>query len=148
VLASLLFMRRMAEVSTAGYVTRNDEEDSPARTAAGLDVPDSVKVFEIYGAFFFGAASKFKDAIHEIDRAPKVLVLRLRNVPAIDATAVRALRDVFDKTKREGTRLVLAGVDRQPRRVIERSGLLEIIGPENVFADVAGALARARELGS
>jgi sulfate permease, SulP family len=146
VLASLLFMRRMAEVSTVGYVTRTEQGDAPARSEAGLDVPEGVNVFEIYGAFFFGAASKFKDAIHEVAAAPKVLVLPLRNVPAIDATAVRALRDVFDKTAREGTRLVLAGVERQPRQVIERSGLLDLIGRDNVFADVAGALARARVL--
>jgi SulP family sulfate permease len=148
VLAALLFMRRMAEISKVGYVTRLgvDNGDGPAHADAGLHVPDGVKVFEIYGAFFFGAASKFKDAIAEVAAPPKVLVLRLRDVPAIDATALRALQDVFDKTKREGTKLVLAGVRDQPHDVLERAGLLERIGADNVFRDVNQAIARASAL--
>jgi SulP family sulfate permease len=147
VLAALLFMSRMASISSAGYVSSLGETpDGPAQTAAGLDVPDGVKVFEIYGAFFFGAASKFKDAIHHVDATPKVLVLRLRDVPAIDATALRALQDVYDKAHREGTQLVLAGVQKQPRRVLERGGLLALIGADNVFYGVNEALERARAL--
>jgi len=148
VLASMLFMRRMAEISKAGYVSHlgGEQADRPAQTEAGLDVAAGVKVFEVYGAFFFGAASKFKDAIHTVDEKPKVLVLRLRDVPAIDATALRALEDVYDKSKRDGTHLVLAGVQQQPRRVIERSGLLEQIGKDNVFARIEEALVRANAL--
>jgi MFS superfamily sulfate permease-like transporter len=100
-----LFMRRMAEISKVGYVTRLgiDNGDGPAHADAGLHVPDGVKVFEIYGAFFFGAASKFKDAIAEVAAPPKVLVLRLRDVPAIDATALRALRTFSTRRSARGT---------------------------------------------
>jgi len=149
-LAALLFMTRMADISRAGYVNAfpSENDDLPARTAAGLDVPPGVKVFEIAGAFFFGAASKFKDAIAAVDAPPKVLVLRLRDVPAIDATAVRALEDLTDKAGRDGTRLVLAGVQEQPLRVLARCGLLERIGREQVFSGIEDALRRARDLAS
>ena len=148
VLAALLFMRRMAAVSKAGYVSRlmRDGDENVANPTSELAVPEGVKVFEIYGAFFFGAASKFKDAISVVDAPPKVLLLRLRDVPAIDATALRALEDVFEKAAREGTTLVLSGVREQPRQVLESSGLLARIGPGNVHHAIDAALERARRL--
>jgi SulP family sulfate permease len=101
-------------------------------------------VFEVYGSFFFGAASKFRDAIREIERKPRVLVVRLREVLAIDATGMRALEDLLDKTRRDGTALVLSGVHAQPLQALERSGLLAQIGEANVFDHIDPALERAR----
>jgi len=93
VLAAFLFMGRMANLAKAGYVTPNlgadNGEDDPD-AAAARNHPAGVEIFEVQGAFFFGAASKFKDALSEVDRRPKVLILSLREVPAIDATALRA----------------------------------------------------------
>jgi len=149
VLASFLFMARVANLSQAGFVTnmlREGEDPADPGAIARREVPDGVEVFEVYGSFFFGAASKFRDAIREIERKPRVLVVRLREVLAIDATGLRALEDLFDKTHRDGTALVLSGIHAQPLQVLERSGLLERIGLENVFYDIDAALARAREL--
>ncbi|MGH7286683.1 MAG: SulP family inorganic anion transporter, partial [Myxococcota bacterium] len=151
VLAAFLFMRRMAVISDAGPMRRSlreeDEADDPDATAR-LDVPSGVEVFEVYGALFFGAASKFKDAVRRVERPPRVLILRMRHVLAIDATGLRALEDLFDKARRDGTTLVLSGVHAQPLVALERSGLLERIGPDNAHGNIREALARARELAS
>jgi len=148
VLAAFLFMGRMANLTQAGYVSRldGDVEDAPSDIDASGAIPAGVEVFEIFGPFFFGAASKFKDALLRIEAPPKILVLRLREVPSIDATALRALEDLVAKTERDGTALVLSGVREQPRRVLERSGLTSRIGDPNVCADIRAALARACEL--
>jgi SulP family sulfate permease len=149
VLVAFLFMNRMASLAKAGYVTpnpdRDDGNDDPDAAAARAH-PAGVEIFEVQGAFFFGAASKFKDALSEVHRRPKVLILSLREVPAIDATALRALQDLIAKTERESTRLLLSGAKGQPLVVLERSGLLDRIGRENVCPEIDAALARANRL--
>jgi SulP family sulfate permease len=149
VLAAFLFMNRMANLAKAGYVTPNlshvHGSDDPEAAAARAH-PAGVEIFEVQGAFFFGAASKFKDALSEVQRRPKVLILSLREVPAIDATALRALQDLIARTEREGTRLLMSGAKGQPLVVLERSGLLDRIGRENVCPEIDAALARASQI--
>jgi len=149
VLAALLFMRRMAELSESRYVTdmlseAEDPEDPLALSRR--TVPRGVEVFEVRGAFFFGAAARFREALEQVDRQPKVLILRLRHVLAIDATGLRAVALLLDECRRKGTALVLSGVHAQPLAALERSGLLERIGAENALPDIDSALARAAEL--
>ncbi|MEQ8764859.1 MAG: SulP family inorganic anion transporter [Planctomycetota bacterium] len=149
ILACFLFMRRMATLSQAGYITRmlqeEEEEDDPSAIGT-RQVPDGVEVFEIYGTFFFGAASKFHEAIDRIERTPKVLILRLREVPAIDATGLRALEDLIDKTKRQGTALLLSGLHAQPLEALQKAGLFERIGKANAHPDIDHALDHARKI--
>jgi SulP family sulfate permease len=150
VLAALLFMRRMAEVTQVGYVTRmlQDEEevaDDPL-SLSRRKVPAGVEVFEVSGPFFFGAADKFKNAISAVEDKPRILILRLRHVLALDATAMQALESVFTRTRRERTTLILSGVHAQPLIVLERAGLLDKIGEDNVHANIDDALNRARTL--
>jgi len=149
VLASFLFMRRVASLSQVGFITgmlREGEDPADPGAISRRQVPDGVEVFEVYGSFFFGAATKFRDALRSIERKPKVLVVRLREVLAIDATGLRALQDLRDKTHRDGTHLVLSGIHAQPLLVLERSGLLDAVGRDNVFEDIDAALERARAL--
>ncbi len=150
VLAALLFMRQMANATQVGYVTKSlqeeDEEVDDPNALSKRDVPPGVEVFEIYGSFFFGAADKFKDALHTVEKTPKILILRMRHVFALDATGLRALEDVFEKTKHEGTVLVLSGVHAQPFVTMQRAGLLDKIHEDNVFGNIDDALNRAREI--
>ncbi len=150
VLAALLFMRRMANVTQMGYVTKSlqedEEETDDPNSIARREVPPGVEVFEIYGTFFFGAADKFKDALRTVEKAPKILILRMRHVFALDATGLRALEDVFEKTKKEGTILILSGVHAQPLVTMQRAGLLDKIHEDNVFGNIDDALNRAREI--
>jgi sulfate permease, SulP family len=103
-------------------------------------VPPDVEVYEINGPFFFGAAEKFKDTLAEVSRKPKVLIIRLRNVPAIDSTAMHALRDLIRRSRNDGTKVLLSDVHAQPLIALSRSDLLEEIGEENLYGDVDAAL--------
>lgn len=151
VLAALLFMRRMAAVTEARFVTnmlKVDEEEEPddPGSLSQREVPPGVEVFEVNGPFFFGAADKFKRSLSRVERSPRVLILRMRHVLSLDATALRALEDVLAQTRREGTMLVLSGVHAQPLVVLERAGVLEAVGEENVVGSIDEALERARQI--
>jgi SulP family sulfate permease len=143
VLSSILFMRRMENVTQAGII-RLDEEEEDVETVA-IDVPEHVDVFEINGPFFFGAASKFQDELRKINM-PKILILRMRNVPAIDATGLRALEDVVRSTRRSGTLLLISGIHKQPAAAMKKAGLVEQIGHDRIHKDIMHALDHAREL--
>jgi sulfate permease, SulP family len=151
VLAALLFMRRMAEVTQVGYVTRmlnQDDEENPDDPLSinRRKVPAGVEVFEVSGPFFFGAADKFKNAISAVEAKPRILILRLRHVLSLDATALQALESVHSRARREQTTLILSGVHAQPLIVLERSGLLDKIGADNIHGNIDDALNRARTL--
>jgi sulfate permease, SulP family len=145
VFASFLFMRRMAEVTNVTAVSREFDERlaGPADDSGAIyrrQVPPDVEVYEINGPFFFGAAEKFKDTLAEVSRKPKVLIIRLRNVPAIDSTAMHALRDLIRRSRNDGTKVLLSDVHAQPLIALSRSDLLEEIGEENLYGDVDAAL--------
>ena len=149
VLAALLFMRRMAEVTNVSVITRelDDEGDLYATDTNAVRrraIPKGVEVYEINGPFFFGAAEQFKDTLGRIARKPKVLIIRMRNVPAIDSTGIRALADVIRRTRREGTLVLLSDVHAQPLVALGRSDLLDEIGDDNIFGNLDDALNRAR----
>ena len=150
VLAAFLFMRRMAEVTNISVVTREladedgDDEGDP-NAVRDRSVPDGVEVFEINGPFFFGAAEQFKDTLNEVARKPKVLIIRMRAVPAIDATGLHVLQELARRYRREGTLLLLSDVHAQPMFALVRSDILPEIGEENLFGNIDDALNGARD---
>lgn len=154
VLAALLFMKRMADVTQVGYITsmvgfeEEDEEDAKADSNSinKFSVPKGVEVFEVNGPFFFGAAERFKHVLNLIVKKPKVLILRTRTVLALDATALRALEEVYDMTQKDGSVLVLAGIHAQPLIAMDKAGFLDKVGVENVFENLGDALKRARAI--
>lgn len=147
VLSALLFMRRMETVTNIGVVNLDDEngDKNDPNALTRFNVPKGVEVFEINGPFFFGAASKFQDEISKI-KMPKVLILRMRNVPAIDATGLRALEGVVKSAKRDGTVLLLSGIHKQPAAAMKKSGLIEKIGHANIHKDIGRAIENARRI--
>ena len=150
VLAVFLFMRSMAMVTNVGIITRelkdDDDEAVDVNSISNKKVPDEVEVFEINGPFFFGAVSKFRDAIRFIENPPKVLIIRMRNVPAIDGTGIHALEEVYHESVKKGTQLVLSGVHTQPLMALEQSGFLKVVGVQNVLGNIDDALDRTREI--
>jgi SulP family sulfate permease len=140
----------MSDVAEVTAITQNliEQENDPdsARSIAKRAVPDGVEVFELYGSLFFGAIERFKDALRRVEKSPRVLILRLRYVPSIDATGVQVLEDVLERTRREGGTLLLTGLAEQPLRVLEQTGLLAKLGKENVLENIDVALERARGL--
>jgi SulP family sulfate permease len=154
VAAAFLFMKRMAEVTNVSAVTREMEEDEGDLYATDLNaarrrtIPDGVLVYEINGPFFFGAAETFRDTVGVVGAQPRVLIIRMRNVPAIDSTGMHALRDLYHRFKGQGTLMLLSDVHAQPLLALGRSYLLDEIGEANIFGNLDDALNRARtELG-
>ena len=149
VLAAFLFMRRMAEVTNIKVLTHefedptDDFEHDPNAVRRRV-VPEGVQVYEITGPFFFGAAEMFKDRVTRIAGKPKVLILRMRHVLAIDSTGLHALRDVVRRSRNEGTLVILSDVHAQPVVALERSGTYDELGEENVHGNIDDALNRAR----
>lgn len=151
VLAAFLFMRRMAEVTQVKAVRLEEEDDAGDFYATDPNgvrrrtIPADVEVYEINGPFFFGAAETFKNTLAQVARKPKVLIIRLRNVPAIDSTGMHALKDLVHRTRVDGTLILLSDVHTQPLVALGRSAVLDEIGEENIFGNVDDALNRARE---
>ncbi len=151
ILAAFLFMHRMSEATQVGFITGSlaEEEDGEQPDPNAIqtrEVPPGVEVFEIYGPLFFGAADRFRDEMRRLEQPPRVLILRLRHVPTIDATGLQALEDLWKKSQKAGTTLVLSGVQEKPWQQLEQAGLYYRIGPQHVHAGIDAALEDAREL--
>ena len=149
VLSVLLFMKRMAEVSNVSIITRELEDEEEEQDPNAIDkkqIPVGVEVFEINGPFFFGAAKKFKDQMLVIEEPPKVRIIRMRNVPAIDATGLQTLKDFYSDAKKHKTHLILSGVHTQPLYAMTRAGIFDLFGEDNIHGNIDDALDRAREV--
>ncbi len=149
VLAAFLFIKRMADVTNVGVVTQ-ELTDAPDGTmnadtegVARRRIPAGVEVYEVNGPFFFGAADKIKDVLHFVAKKPRVFILRMRNVPAIDASGIRVLDDLFLSFRHQGIRFVIAGIHAQPLVALDRAGKLDEYGRENIVATLDEALAAA-----
>ena len=109
-----------------------------------MSILSGVEVFQVSGAFFFAAAERFKETLGQVATRPKVLVIRLRDVTLLDATALRALRDVVRRSRDQRTLVLLAEVHAQPRLLLENSALWEELGADQVYLTLEDALERAR----
>ncbi|MDQ6611127.1 MAG: SulP family inorganic anion transporter [Gemmatimonadota bacterium] len=139
-LAALLFVRRMSNASTVQAFALETEEGRVQRK----DIPEGVEVYEITGALFFGAVEKFRDTIALVAGTPRVLVIRMRNVPTIDATGMHALRDVIKRGRARGTQVLLTELQGQPLLALSKSVALGDGVGTIVFATIGEALDYAR----
>ncbi|WP_300282255.1 SulP family inorganic anion transporter [Peptacetobacter sp.] len=150
VLASVLFMRRMADVTDVygwKYIEEEDEnydEDKDSENISLKYVPQNVLVFEITGPMFFGAADKINNVI--FDKSKKAIILRMRSVPAMDTTSLNKLRELHKKCKKFNVVLILSHVNEQPLQFMEKSGFIDDIGRENLCNSIDTALERAEEI--
>lgn len=135
-LAALLFMKRMSDKTN---VVEKDSEDIEHK-----EIPKNVRVFEVTGPLFFGSADKILDI--NFKENIKCLILRMRSVPAIDATAMNSLESLYKKCEEKGITLLLSHVNEQPLKIMKKSGLYKKIGKDNFVLHIDGALARARIL--
>lgn len=144
VLAALLFMKQMADVSgVKDWIYVDDEDDDPDHIAL-KKVPKNTKVYEINGPMFFAASDKFMYVLS--DTNIDVLCIRMRNVPAIDATGVDTLRKIADICDKNNIDVVFSHVNEQPMMIMERSGFVDRIGRENFCNHIDTALIRAEQL--
>jgi SulP family sulfate permease len=146
VLASLLFMKRMADVTNIDAVAGESASEGGDKALREKSVPAGVEVYDINGPFFFGAAYKLRETLDEIGTPPKVLIINMPNVLSVDATGLHALHELKKRCVKDGTRLILAGVHAQPVQTLVRSGLMDIFGDENLLGTIDEALERARAI--
>lgn len=148
VLTSFLFMKRMTDVTDIQGFDLNDDEDEIELLDEEIKevISDEILIYEINGPFFFGAADKFLDSIQSLQGPSKVLIIRLRHVPVIDATAVHALTLLHDNCHRSNTTLILCEVNDRPYKVIKRVGLVKEIGRANICRQFEQAIKRATQI--
>jgi SulP family sulfate permease len=154
VLAALLFVKRMADLTRVGNLgvarprrhASEDELDLDPVAISKRNVPRGIQVYEVAGPFFFGAADKLRSIMPIVSKPPRVMILRLRHVPAIDATGLHALAEFHKECTARGTHLILSGVQSRVMRTLKRAHESELIGRKNIVANIDLALERAREV--
>lgn len=146
ILAALLFIRKVAVTTTVSEVTPDYVEAGRVHSLQDKDIPAYVAIFRIHGPFLFGVTDKLDRLIDNIEELPPIVIVRLRNMTAIDATGVRALEDLAQQLRASGRTLVLCGARPQPEAVMKASEFHLHAGPRNICQSIESALARAREI--
>jgi SulP family sulfate permease len=145
-LAALLYIYRIAETTTVEAVTPEYLEDGRAHILQDKDIPSIVTILRIHGPFLFGATEKLADATRNLTKLGDVVILRLRNMTALDATGIHALEQFSERLRKTGKTLLLCGARNQPSQLISRSDFLKRVGPENVLPNIQAALARVNQI--
>lgn len=145
VLAALLFMKRMAETADIKAWKYTDSPDiTPGEAEKLRDIPHSISVFEICGPMFFAAADQILNI--NSNHHTKVVVIRMRSVPAIDASAMRSLHELVSRAKKKNITLLFSHVNEQPMHVMEKDGFIELLGKEHFHKNIVDALDYAENL--
>jgi SulP family sulfate permease len=146
ILAALLFISRVAATTTVSQVTGEYVEDGRVHILQDKDIPYYVTIFRIHGPFLFGATDKINAVIQDLHTLPPVVVLRLRNMTALDATGLFAIEEVARQLEASNRVLILCGAREQPASLIHQAEFEELVGKENICDNVQSALRRAAEV--
>jgi SulP family sulfate permease len=145
-LAALLYIHRIAETTTVSAVTREYLEDGMAHSLQGKDIPSDTTILRIHGPFLFGTVEKLYDATRDLNALKSVVILRLRNMTALDATGLHAIEQLARRLHSSKRTLLLCGARDQPAKLLAQADFVRHVGPENILPDVRAALARVRQL--
>jgi len=146
ILAALLFIARVANTTTVSQVTDDYVLDGRVHILQDKDIPYYATIFRIHGPFLFGATDKISIVTEKMHQLPPIVIVRLRNMTAIDATGLFALEQVARELHATGRTLILCGARQQPAELIHKAEFEEVVGPENICANVQEALRRAEEV--
>jgi sulfate permease, SulP family len=146
IMAALLFIRKVTRTTTIAQVTDEYVEQGRVHILQDKQIPPYVSIFRIHGPFLFGASDKLEELVQRIPELPPIIVLRLRNMTAIDGTGLRAFENLADRVHASGRGLILCGAPPQPAQLMKKAEFEEHVGPENICTNVAEALERARAL--
>ncbi len=146
VLAALLYIQRIAQTTTVALVTEEYIRDGRAHILQDKQVPWYVAILRIHGPFLFGTTEKLAEATAKLDVFPAVVIVRLRNMTAIDATGLHALEVFANRLRKSGRTLLLCGARDQPAQLLQQADFVTHVGRENVLVNVESALQRAREI--
>jgi SulP family sulfate permease len=145
-LAALLYIRRVTETTSVTRVTPEYLIEGRAHILQDKDIPPYVSILRIHGPFLFGMTDKLAEATENLDELGSIVILRLRNMTAIDSTGLHALEELSDRLRRSGRTLLLCGARRQPAAFLQRAEFIDHVGAENILPHVQAAIERAREL--
>ena len=143
VLSTVMFMKRMSDVTDA-YGWKEFDEATDSDSVKLKKIPDGAMVYEITGPIFFGASNKIANVIKTSDK--KVIIIRMRSVPAIDATGIHSFESIIKACRQKNITLIMSHVNNQPMKVLKKSGMYKDIGKENICENIDKALARAAEI--
>ena len=143
VLAMLLFIRKVSMTTTVSRVTSDYVESGRLHILQGKHIPDYVSVFRIHGPFLFGASDKIRQILDEVPALAPIVIIRLRNMTAIDATGLRALEDLAEGLHASGRSLILCGAPHQPASLMRQAEFHDHVGEENICPNIDAALRRA-----
>jgi sulfate permease, SulP family len=146
VLAMLLFIRKVAQTTTVSLVTPDYVEAGRPHILQDKVIPPYVSVFRIHGPFLFGTTDKISSVVDRVDDLEPIVIVRLRNMTAIDATGLRALEDLADRIHKSGRELILCGALPQPAALMQQSEFHEHVGELNICPNIEVALERASEI--
>lgn len=142
VLAALLFMKRMSDTAeVTGWKYIEEPDVMPGEQEKLMQVNKAIRIFEVNGPLFFAAADKLLQINSK--KYTKVIIVRMRAVPAIDASAMRKLRELIDRARKKGIQVVFSHVNEQPRKVMEKDGFIEYVGAENFRENIMDAISFA-----
>jgi sulfate permease, SulP family len=147
-LAALLYIYRVTETTSVAAVTPEYIEDGRAHVLQDKHVPSYVTILRIHGPFLFGMTDKLMNATEDLPNFAPIVILRLRNMTAIDATGLHALESLSDRLKRSGRTLILCGARRQPAWFLEQAAFVDHVGAANIVPHVQAALERAKQIQS
>jgi SulP family sulfate permease len=147
-LAALLYIYRVAETTTVAPVTEEYLRDGQAHVLQDKEIPPNVAILRIHGPFLFGTTQKLEEATEDLSVFPTIVILRLRNMTALDATGLHALEVFAERLRKTGRTLLLCGARDQPAELLARADVVEEVGRENILPNVDEALKRAREISS
>ena len=145
-LAALLYIFRIAQTTTVEPVTADYIEKGRLHILQDKQVPSYVTILRIHGPFLFGTTEKLEAATSNLNAFPPVVILRIRNMTALDATGLYALEKLADRLKKSGRTLLLCGAREQPERLLHQAEFVEHVGAENILPHVAAALERAQQI--
>jgi SulP family sulfate permease len=148
ILAALVYIRKVTETTTVSEVTEQYLQEGHAHILQHKEIPSFVAIFRIHGPFLFGATDKINVVIDRIPDLPPIIILRLRNMTALDGTGLQALENLADVVHNSGRTLLLCGGRQQPAEIMRNAEFEQRVGAENICASVAEALQQARKLWS
>jgi len=146
ILAALLFISRVAATTTVSQVTEDYVEDGRVHILQDKDIPYYATIFRIHGPFLFGATDKISVVTEDLHKLPPVVILRLRNMTALDATGLFAIEEIARQLQASKRTLILCGAREQPSRLMHQAEFEEVVGSENICDNVQEALRRAEEV--
>jgi sulfate permease, SulP family len=146
VCAALLFIKRVADTTTVTAVTDDYVQEGHVHALQNQTIPPYVRIFRIHGPFLFGATDKLRPVFDDIQTLPPIVILRLRNMTALDATGLRAFEELAEALHRSGRSLLLCGARHQPAGLIARADFHRHIGDDNICDNVTEALRRAHDI--